>query len=167
MIRLIHSIAAQTNLLALNATIEAARAGPAGRGFAVVATEVKQLADQTTRATEEIALQIAAVQNGTGDAVAVIESIFDTIERMSAIAQTIREASAQQGLAMHEVVRNIQEASAGTHEVSASIAAVSQAASETGETAKVVSSAAVVLQDKSNALRSEVLTFLSNVRAVG
>ncbi len=166
-IRLIHSIAAQTNLLALNATIEAARAGPAGRGFAVVATEVKQLADQTTRATEEIALQIAAVQNGTGDAVAVIESIFDTIERMSAIAQTIREASAQQGLAMHEVVRNIQEASAGTHEVSASIAAVSQAASETGETAKVVSSAAVVLQDKSNALRSEVLTFLSNVRAVG
>ncbi len=163
-IKLINSIAAQTNLLALNATIEAARAGPAGKGFAVVAAEVKELANQTSRATDEIAVQIAAVQSGTGDAVQIIQDIFGTIERMSAISLSIREATDQQGLAMHEVARNIQEASMGTLEVSENISAVSRSASQTGETAGVVSSAAMVLQGKSNELRGEVLSFLSNIR---
>jgi len=163
-IKLINSIAAQTNLLALNATIEAARAGPAGKGFAVVAAEVKELANQTSRATDEIAVQIAAVQSGTGDAVEIIQAVFGTIERMSAISLSIREATDQQGMAMHEIARNIQEASMGTLEVSENISAVSRSAGETGETASLVSSAAIVLQGKSNELRGEVLSFLTNIR---
>jgi methyl-accepting chemotaxis protein len=163
-IKLINAIAAQTNLLALNATIEAARAGPAGKGFAVVAAEVKELASQTSRATDEIAVQIAAVQAGTGDAVQIIQDIFGTIERMSAISLSIREATDQQGMAMHEIARNIQEASVGTLEVSENISAVSRSANVTGETASLVSSAAIVLQGKSNELRGEVLAFLSNIR---
>ncbi|MCJ2057349.1 methyl-accepting chemotaxis protein [Methylobacterium sp. J-048] len=166
-IQLIKGIAAKTNLLALNATIESARAGEAGRGFAIVAAEVKELAGQTARATEEIAQQIEAVQSGTKDAVQAILAISDVIEKISAVALSIREAADHQGSAVREITLNIQSASAGTRDVSTSISDVSKSADGTGHAAKVVSAAALVLHGKSNELRQEVVTFLTQVREAG
>ena len=121
MLRLIGAIASQTNLLALNATIEAARAGEAGRGFAVVASEVKGLASQTAKATEEIAGQVAAIQSATGDCVTAIGGISDTIREISGIATTIAAAVEEQDLATREIARSVQQAAAGTSEVSVNV----------------------------------------------
>ena len=164
-VKLINGIAGQTNLLALNATIEAARAGEAGRGFAVVASEVKSLANQTARATEDIAQQIAGIQDSTAKAVAAIGRIDETIGRISAVASEIAAAIGQQGAATQEIARNIQQAASGTRDVASNIAGVSEAASETGKVSGGVLSASRELSSRAETLRGEVDRFLSTVRA--
>src|SRR5207253_10906343 len=120
-VKMITAIAEQTNLLALNATIEAARAGEAGRGFAVVASEVKALASQTAKATDEIGTQIAAMQTATQDSVGAIKEIGGTIGRIAEIATTIAAAVEEQGATTQEIARNVQQAAHGTSEVAGSI----------------------------------------------
>ncbi len=162
---LISSIAAQTNLLALNATIEAARAGAAGRGFAVVAAEVKELAGQTARATEEITGQIAAIQASTGQAAGAIGGITARIEEISTVATSIAAAVEEQGAATQEIVRNVSQAAAGTGEVTGNIAGVAGAAEETGAAASQVLASASALSRQSEHLSAEVARFLDTVRA--
>jgi methyl-accepting chemotaxis protein len=164
-VELINSIAGQTNLLALNATIEAARAGDAGRGFAVVAAEVKQLAEQTAKATGEISQQIASIQSATHESVTAIKDIGDTIARMSDIASVISAAVGQQGAATQEISRNVQQAAQGTRQVSSNITDVQRGASETGSASTQVLSAAQSLSRDSSRLKQEVSRFLNSVRA--
>jgi methyl-accepting chemotaxis protein len=164
-VQLINDIAAQTNLLALNATIEAARAGEAGKGFAVVAAEVKSLANQTAKATDEIAQQVGAIQGATRDSVDAIKSIGRTIAEINEIATTIASAVEEQGAATQEIARNVQQASAGTSEVTSNITGVSQAASETGSAASQVLGASSELSKQSEQLRQEVERFLAGVKA--
>ena len=164
-VALITDIADQTNLLALNATIEAARAGDAGKGFAVVASEVKNLANQTGKATDEIGNQIAEIQAATSEAVTAIEAIGKTISEVDEIASTIASAVEQQGAATQEIARNVEQAAAGTQEVSSNIDGVNQAASDTGTAATKIQTSAAELSQQSDRLRSEIDEFLVKVRA--
>ncbi|HMA50563.1 MAG TPA: methyl-accepting chemotaxis protein [Magnetospirillaceae bacterium] len=163
-VQLITDIASQTNLLALNATIEAARAGDAGKGFAVVAGEVKTLASQTAKATTEIATQISAIQTETGGAVDAIKRINSVIGDISEMSAVIAGAVEEQGAAMQEVVRNVEQAAVGTNEVASNIVQVVGAARNTGDMASGVQSAASRVQSESSQLRDRVETFLEAVK---
>jgi methyl-accepting chemotaxis protein len=164
-VKLITAVAEQTNLLALNATIEAARAGEAGRGFAVVAQEVKSLAAQTAKATDEISHHIEGMQTATQVSVTAIKEIGSTIGRMSEIATTIASAVEEQGAATQEISRNVQQAATGTTQVAANIIEVNKGAGETGSASSQVLSSAQALSTEGNRLRLEVDKFLVTVRA--
>jgi len=164
-VKLIEDIAGQVNLLALNATIEAARAGEAGRGFAVVATEVKNLANQTANAAQDITKQIGEVQGQTKTAVRAIEGITQTIKRVNEISTTIASAVEEQGAATKEIARNVQQASEGTDEVTRNISGVSKAAQDTGIASTQVLEAASQLSKESETLRKVVDNFIAKIRA--
>jgi methyl-accepting chemotaxis protein len=164
-VKLVNDIASQTNLLALNATIEAARAGEAGKGFAVVAGEVKTLATQTARATDEITTQIGAVQDETNKAVAAIRAIGRVIEQIEEISSGIASAVEEQGAATQEIARNVSQAAAGTNEVSMNVGGLTQAASATEGVAARVLAAAGDQTRYADRLRLEINEFLAKMRS--
>jgi methyl-accepting chemotaxis protein len=164
-VKLITGIAEQTNLLALNATIEAARAGDAGRGFAVVAQEVKALAAQTAKATEEIDVQISGMQSATGESVEAIKQIGTVILRISEVSGIIAAAVEEQSAATREIARNVQMASSGAAQVGGAITDVHQGAADTGSASGQVLSSAQSLASQASQLKLEVDNFLASIRA--
>jgi methyl-accepting chemotaxis protein len=164
---LITEIAAQTNLLALNATIEAARAGEAGRGFAVVASEVKSLAQQTAEATDQISTQVNAIRSVVGGTVEQITGFVSTISRIDEIASAVAAAVEQQQVATQEIAHNIEEAAAGTDQVSANITGVSAAAVETGRAAADMLDAAHSLAVQSQTMQGVIDGFVMEIRLSG
>jgi methyl-accepting chemotaxis protein len=162
-VKVITSIAQQTNLLALNATIEAARAGEAGKGFAVVANEVKELARQTAKATEEIGTKIGGVQSSADTAMKVIQGVAQIIGKINEISTTIAGAIEEQNAATAEISRNVSEAAKGTAEVSQNIVAVSDAAQDTGRAAEEIKSASGGLSAEAERLNGTVDEFLAKL----
>ena len=164
-INLIQAIAAQTNLLALNATIESARAGDAGKGFAVVASEVKQLAQQTARATDDIRSKISEIQSATSETVGSIDTIVKTIENIGQLTAGIAASVEQQGMATNEIANNTSLAATGTMEVTGHISGLTQAASATGSAAQSLLSLSNDLERRSEDLQAEVFDFVGRLRS--
>ena len=165
-VELVQQIAGQTNLLALNATIEAARAGEAGKGFAVVASEVKNLANQTAKATEEISAQINGIQQSTGNAQREIETITATIVRINSLMGSVAAAVEEQRAATQEIARSVNEAARGTADVSSNTVGITTASSETGRMANDTFQAATNLSHQAEILKSKVGAFITRVKAV-
>ncbi len=163
-IKIISDIAEQTNLLALNATIESARAGEAGKGFAVVASEVKELASQTSKATEQIGEQVDEIQSATKQAVVSIADIGEVIRQVDETSTAIAASMAEQGSATQEIARNVQEAAAGTEEVTRNISGVNQASQEAGAASSQVMSAAGELSKQAEMMKTEVNKFITQIR---
>jgi methyl-accepting chemotaxis protein len=164
-VKLIRSIAEQTNLLALNATIEAARAGESGRGFSVVASEVKTLANQTAKATEEIGAQIGAIQGSTKDAVDAIRSIGSVMEDISGFTATIAAAVEEQSASTQEIARNVHEAATGATDLVTNVATVTEAIEQTNRSAGEVLQVSQALTDQSGTMQMEIDAFLQRVSA--